>query len=869
MFLEYFASKGHKEVRSSNLIPAADPTLMFTNAGMVQFKDVFTGKEKRDFVRAVSCQKCLRVAGKHNDLEEVGRTNRHNTFFEMLGNFSFGDYFKKEAIAYAWEFLTEVVHIPKDKLWVSVFHEDEEAGKLWVQETGIEANRVIRLGEKDNFWSMGPTGPCGPCSEIFIDNGPAKGCGKPDCAPGCECERYEEIWNLVFMQYDRDKEGNLTPLPNPSIDTGMGLERIASVLQGVDSNFDSDLIRPMIARAESVLEKPYGNNREDDISLRVIGDHIRTAAFLITEGVLPSNDDRGYVLRRIMRRAMRHGKMLGATEPFLYKVVGSVIDSFKESYPELADAEETMARIIEVEELRFGRTLENGLRIMNDLVGKAVAKGEKRVDAREVFKLYDTFGFPIDLASDIIKDAGLVFDEAEFNSELERQREMARSSAKTAPQEVAEVYKALQNEITLFTGYEMLEMDSDIVALIKDGARVESLSKGEKGEVILSETPFYAESGGQVGDTGIINSMSGRGKVIDTKKAMPNLYTHFVEVVDGELKAGQDAGVKVDRAKREATVRNHTATHMLHAALKTVIGEHVKQAGSHVSPDRLRFDFSHYTAVTHEELREVERIVNEKIREDLPVTTDEKDLEDAIKDGATALFGEKYESKVRVVSLPGFSKELCGGTHARSSGQIAVIKIVAETGVAAGVRRLEAVTGEGAFNYFLKLEDEAKDIASVLKCSADESAERVQRLLDKGKDLEKEIKKLKTEKARGGDGGGGGEERDVKGIKVVSRKLDGADVETLRGIVDDAKVKIGSGVVLAGTVENEKVILVAGVTKDLTKKLKAGDIVKAAAAIVGGGGGGRPDMAQAGGPDAAKLDEAVASVFATVEKLIG
>jgi alanyl-tRNA synthetase len=866
-FIGYFVENGHRKVKSSNLIPSADPTLLFTNAGMVPFKDLFLGREKRDYSRAVSVQKCLRVSGKHNDLEEVGRTNRHNTFFEMLGNFSFGDYFKEDAIRYAWEFLTDRLEIPAERLSVTVFTQDDDAARLWEKVVGLPEDKIIRLGEKDNFWSMGATGPCGPCSEIFIDNGKEAGCGKPDCAPGCDCERYEEIWNLVFMQYDRDKAGKLNPLPNPSIDTGMGLERLASVQQAVRSNFDTDLIRPLIAIAEDVLEVGYGKDNRSDVSLRVIGDHIRTAAFLITEGVLPSNDDRGYVLRRIMRRAMRHGKMLGAKEPFLYRIIGGVIDNFREPYPELADAEDTMARIIQVEELRFGKTLENGLRILGGIVEKAKSGGGKKVDGVEIFKLYDTYGFPIDLATDVIADAGLGFDRAEFESEMENQRTLARSSAKTGSEEVPERYKGLEEEITGFEGYDRLELETKIDVLIKDGKKVDRLAKGEKGEVILAETPFYAESGGQAGDRGLISSMTGRAKVLDTKKPLPSVYSHHVEVTDGELESGQETAAKVNAGEREATRRNHTATHLLHAALKAVLGEHVKQAGSSVAPERFRFDFSHYAAVTTEELRQAEEMVNEVIRRDIHITTEEMSTDKAIESGATALFGEKYGATVRVVAVEGFSTELCGGTHAGSTGEIGVIKIVSESGVAAGVRRIEGLSGAGALGYLLEQERKLKSISGILKSSPDESEDRVAKLVDKTKELEKEIKKLKSDKARG-DSGASGEEREVAGVKVLVKKLDGVDVDTLRNVVDEAKVKIGSGVVLAGTVTDGKVILIAGVTKDLTKKLQAGKIVKEAAAIVGGGGGGRPDMAQAGGTDVSKIDEAIGSVFNKVEKLI-
>ncbi len=869
LFIDYFVSKQHRLVRSSNLVPSADPTLLFTNSGMVQFKDLFIGKETRDYRRAVTSQKCLRVSGKHNDLEEVGRTRRHNTFFEMLGNFSFGDYFKEDAIAFAWEFFTVVLKLPKEKLWITVYEKDDESAKIWQKIAGVPQDRIIALGEKDNFWSMGPTGPCGPCTEIHIDNGPAKGCGRPECNVACHCDRYEEIWNLVFMQYDRAADGSMTPLKKPCIDTGMGLERLASVMQDVDSNFDTDLIRPIIARAEEVLGKQYGLNRESDISFRVIGDHTRAAAFLITEGILPSNDDRGYVLRRLMRRAMRHGKMLGASEPFLYQVIGSVIDNFRETYPELREAEGTMAKIIKSEEERFGRTLEAGLKILHDIIAAAHAKKSAFVDGKEIFKLYDTYGFPLDLAGDVIHDSGLGFNKAEFDAELGSQREQARKGAKHTAAETPAKYKGLENEKTVFTGYATAEEDAAVKVLIKGDARAERLAKGDKGEIILDKSPFYAESGGQMGDHGIIEADSGMARVIDTRKAL-DMTVHVVEVMDGEFKNGQRVHARLLGDERAATRRNHTATHMLQAALRQVLGEHVKQAGSAVNHERLRFDFSHYTATTQEEVREVENIVNRMIREDLPVTTVEMDVEKAMDGGATALFGEKYGASVRVVEMPGFSKELCGGTHATSTGQIGVFKIIAESGVAAGIRRIEAVTGERALEYFTEMEAKLKEVSGMVKCRPEDAPDRVQKLLDKGKELEKTIKKLQNEKARGGAGGeAAGEEREVKGVKVRFRNFGEMDGGSLRELVDEMKVKIGSGVIAAGCVNGGKAAICIGVTKDLVGRLQAGAIVKEAAAITGGGGGGRPDMAQAGGPDGNKLDDALNAVFGIVEKMLG
>ncbi|MBI3793375.1 MAG: alanine--tRNA ligase [Nitrospinae bacterium] len=867
-FVDYFASKGHRIVRSSNLVPSADPTLLFTNSGMVQFKDLFLGKEKRPYVKAVTSQKCLRVSGKHNDLEDVGRTRRHNTFFEMLGNFSFGDYFKQEAIEYAWEFLTETVKLPKDKLWITIYKDDPEAGKIWSKVAGIPNERIVLLGEKDNFWSMGPVGPCGPCSEIHIDHGPARGCGRADCQPGCDhCDRYEEIWNLVFMQFNRHEDGKMEPLPKPNIDTGMGLERLASILQNVDSNFDTDLIRPVIARAEDALGRAYGVSKQDDISFRVIGDHARAAALLITEGILPSNDDRGYILRRLMRRAMRHGKMLGATEPFLYKVTGAVIDNLKDVYPELREAENTMAKIIKSEEERFGRTLEAGLRILNDVVEKTKGQNKSSVDGAELFKLYDTYGFPLDLAEDVVKDAGLAMDRNGFQKELEHQQELARKGAKGGPAKTPEAYAGMEGEKTAFTGYASLEEKAEIKFLVKDGKRVNKLAQGDKGEVVLSKTPFYAESGGQAGDDGSLTGEGCSAKVETTFK-VGDLHVHRVEILDGELSAGDEVLAAVNLGNRSATARNHSATHLLQAALRLELGEHVKQSGSLVNPEKLRFDFSHYTASTPGELLAVEEIVNQRIMDGLLVSTAVMDVEKAMDSGATALFGEKYGASVRVVEMGGFSKELCGGTHVGNSGQIGFFKITSETGVAAGVRRIEAVTGKNAFNYVASLEGRLKDVAGIVKCRPEESPERVQKIVEKNKDLERQVKKLQGDVMRGGTEAETAE-RVVKGVKVLARNCGDIDPATLRTLVDEMKVKAGSGVVTAGAVRDGKAALAVGVTKDLEKKLNAGQIIKEAAAIVGGKGGGRADMAQAGGPDAEKLQEALDAVFAIVEKMLG
>lgn len=866
-FVDFFASKGHKVVRSSNLVPSADPTLLFTNSGMVQFKDLFLGKEKRGYVRAVTSQKCLRVSGKHNDLEDVGRTRRHNTFFEMLGNFSFGDYFKEDAVAFAWEFFVDVLKLPREKLWVTVFEDDEESALIWTKVAGVSRDRIVPMGEKDNFWSMGPVGPCGPCSEIHIDHGPSRGCGKPDCRVGCECDRFEELWNLVFMQYNRLESGKLEPLPKPNIDTGMGLERLASILQDADSNFDTDLIRPVIARAEDALGKGYGLSKQDDVSFRVIGDHARATAFLITEGILPSNDDRGYILRRLMRRAMRHGKMLGATGPFLYKVTGAVIDNFRDVFPELREAEATMAKIIKSEEERFGRTLEAGLRILNDLVEETKSKNLTLVAGKGLFKLHDTYGFPLDLAGDVIREAGLSMDRDGFDAELASQQDMARKGAKTAPAKTPEAYDGFEAEKTEFLGYSSLEESAEIRLIIKEGKRVQKLAKGEKGDVVLSKTVFYAESGGQAGDVGTIVGESGSAKVSNTSKIL-EMSVHHLEMSDGEFKVGDIVASKVDGRARTATARNHSATHLLQAALRHVLGEHVKQSGSLVNQDRLRFDFSHYTATTSEELAEVEELVNQKIMDDLSVRTVVMDVEKALDSGATALFGEKYGSSVRVVEMGGFSKELCGGTHVTASGQIGFVKVTGETGVAAGVRRIEAVTGSNAYDYVAGLERKLKEVAGLVKCRPDETPDRVQKIIEKTKELERSVKKLQGDAMRGG-AQSDTTERDVRGVKVLVRNCGDADPASLRELVDEMKAKAGSCVAVAGAAKDGKAALAVGVTKDLEKKLNAGLVIKDAAAIVGGKGGGRADMAQAGGPNAEELPKALDAVFSIVEKMLG
>ena len=879
-FLDYFKERGHTIVKSSSLIPSADPTLLFTNAGMVQFKDVFLGGEKRDYKRAVSSQKCVRAGGKHNDLEVVGRTARHHTFFEMLGNFSFGDYFKERAIEYGWEFMTEVVKLPKEKLWITVYKDDDEAFKIWNEKIGIPANKIVRLGEKDNFWSMGDTGPCGPCSEIHIDQGEGIGCGRPECNVECDCDRFMEVWNLVFMQYNRDANGKLTPLPNPSIDTGMGLERLSAVAQKVKSNYDSDLLRPIITYTEGLFEKEYGKDSNMDISFRVIADHSRSMTFLIGDGVMPSNEGRGYVLRRIIRRASRHGRMLGKSEPFLFKTSDVVIDLMKDTYPELLDRREYISKVISTEEERFSNTLDFGMKMLNDMVESLKAKRERLIAGEDAFKLYDTYGFPLDLTEDIARDSGLAVDSAGFNRAMEVQKERARASWKGSGEEgIKSIYRDIAHKIKgtqslskpqrdMFIGYDTLESEGTVLLLIKGNDMVKSASEGEQVEIVFDKTPFYGESGGQVGDTGKIWNDDVHIDVTDTKKPLQNLIIHNCIVKKGNIKVGDVITISVSNEKRRATALNHSATHLLHTALRDVLGDHVKQAGSLVAPDRLRFDYTHFSAAALKELRRVEEIVNQKIRENYPVETSVTELEEAIKKGATALFGEKYGEEVRIVKMGDYSMELCGGTHVRATGDIGLFKIVHEGSVASGIRRIEALTGEGAYKYVRKEEDSLLEIREVLKSPPQEELTKLKKIMDRNKELERELQKQKEKITKDMSGDTVSEIKSIKGINVISKNLGNFDIKDLRTFVDSTKVRIKSGVVVVGAVTDGKVSLVAGVTKDLTSKLNAGEIIKQTAVIVDGSGGGRADMAQAGGKNPAKLSEALEKVYEIVEKML-
>jgi alanyl-tRNA synthetase len=848
-FLEYFKAREHEVVASSSLVPVNDPTLLFVNAGMVQFKDVFLGQEKRRYKRATSSQRCVRAGGKHNDLENVGYTARHHTFFEMLGNFSFGDYFKREAIGYAWEFLTSILGIPAEKLWITVFEEDDEAADIWLQEIKVDPAHFARIGARDNFWSMGATGPCGPCSEIFYDHGPDIPGGPPG-TPEEDGDRYVEIWNLVFMQYDRDSDGKLNPLPHPSVDTGMGLERLAAVMQGVHSNYDIDLFRNLVASAAEVTATA---DRENN-SLKVIADHIRSCAFLVVDGVLPSNEGRGYVLRRIIRRAIRHGYQLGTTQPFFYQLVAPLCKEMGTAYPELAENRQHVERILRLEEERFAETLEQGMRILEE--GLTTMEG-RVIPGETVFKLYDTYGFPVDLTADFARERGLTVDMEGFEREMEAQRSRARAASQFG----AATSKDLEVEgSTEFTGYERLLDEATITALFRDGSAVDRLDCGESGVVILDHTPFYAESGGQTGDRGWLEAGDVRFSVGDTQKQGAGAYAHIGTLEQGVLHTGDRVAAAVDSRRRQATVLNHSGTHLLHAALRTVLGDHVQQKGSLVDPDRLRFDFTHFEPVTPEQLEAIEKLINEQIRANASAETRVMSVDDALDSGAMALFGEKYGDEVRVLSIGDFSVELCGGTHVAHAGDIGLLKITAETGIAAGVRRIEAVTGERAMQWITESENRLQRIAERVKGNRGDADEKVGQLLEKNRRLERELQQLKGKLASSQGSDLAGQAVEINGIKVLAARLEGADSKTLRNTLDQLKNKLGSAAVVLGTVNDNKVSIVAGVTKDQTGRIKAGELVNAVASQVGGKGGGRPDMAQAGGNQPENLDAALKSV---------
>jgi alanyl-tRNA synthetase len=852
-FLEFFQSHGHTIVASSPLVPNNDPTLLFTNAGMVQFKDVFLGQDTRPYVRAVSSQRCVRAGGKHNDLENVGYTARHHTFFEMLGNFSFGDYFKRNAIQFAWEFLTASLKIPREKLWITVYAEDDEAADIWLNEIGVDASRVVRIATTDNFWQMGDTGPCGPCSEIFYDHGPDVKGGPPGSADA-DGDRYIEIWNLVFMQYNRDSAGTLHPLPKPSVDTGMGLERISAVMQQVHSNYEIDLFQSLIqAAARATHTKNLADN-----SLKVIADHIRACSFLITDGVIPGSEGRGYVLRRIIRRAIRHGYRLGQKQPFFYQLVEDLSQVMGQAYPELVAAKARVAAVLQQEEERFAETLEHGMQVLETALGQKVTV----LDGETAFRLYDTFGFPLDLTADIARERGITVDHAGFEQAMARQREQARAANKFTLQEGIE-YNGSQ---TTFYGYEALQHEGQVLAIYKQGSPVDFIEAGDEAVVVLDQTPFYAESGGQVGDSGELLAANGTFAVTDTQKIQAGVFGHKGLLRSGRLVIKDIVLAEVNPLSRTSTANNHSATHLLHAALRKVLGTHVTQKGSLVDPNRARFDFSHNAPMTADEIRETERLVNDQIRHNWVVASETMKYDDAIKRGAMALFGEKYSDVVRVIGMGEFSTELCGGTHVSQIGQIGFFKIVTESGVAAGIRRVEAVTGKAAVEYIQQREAQLLEISQSLKTNPQEVTQKIAQIIDNVRQTEKELMRLKTKLASSQGDDLVVQAQEIKGIKVLAANVENADAKTLRETLDQLKDKLKTCVIVLSAVEDGKITLIAGVSADLISQIKAGELVNFVAQQVGGKGGGRPDMAQAGGTQPEQLPAALISVVDWVGK---
>ena len=864
IFIEYFKKHNHQQVRSSSLVPQDDPTLLFVNAGMVQFKRVFTGDEKRDYLTAVTSQKCVRAGGKHNDLENVGYTARHHTFFEMLGNFSFGNYFKEKAIDFAWDLLTNGYGFDKEKLWVSVFHEDDDAYNIWRDQVGVPEERIVRLGEEDNFWSMGDTGPCGPCSEIHIDRGIEFGCDSKDCAVGCDCDRWLELWNLVFMQFEKDEQGNMTPLPKPSIDTGLGLERVISVLQGVPTNYDTDLFVPIMEKVGELSNKKRHESDMVEVAMKVIADHSRSSAFLICDGVLPSNEGRGYVLRRIMRRAIRYGRSIGLVKPFLHETVQMVFTIMDEAYPELKDSAAFILNVVKNEEEKFLETLDTGMKLLEATIDDIKSQNRSIIPGDVIFKLYDTFGFPVDIIVDHVKEMNIDLDIDGFGRNMAEQKARSRSTKKFAG--VGAAYKALTSKgvKTSFKGYDNIEVTSDVLIIVRDDKEIKTARQGDTIEIVTASTVFYAESGGQAGDAGVFENETCVITITDTVKDPTGLVIHKGVVEKGEAKKGDTFTLKVNAAKRQNTAVNHTATHILHSALRKVLGDHIKQAGSLVTDSRLRFDFTHFSSISFQDIQAIENEVNLRIRENHLVETKEMNMDDAVKAGATALFEEKYGDVVRVVSQGSFSREPCGGTHTKRSGDIGLFKILSEGGIASGVRRIEAVTGQAALDYVHRDQYLIDSAARLLKGAREDVVIKVEAVLKDKKNLEKELEALKAKMASKSVENIDDVARKINGVKVISKRVEIENPSQLRDLADKFKTKIGSGVILLGAESNGKALLISIVTKDLTKEYKAGDIVKAAAKIVGGGGGGRPDMAQAGGTKPENLDKALESVFETM-----
>jgi alanyl-tRNA synthetase len=866
-FLAYFAGQGHTVVQSSSLVPHGDPSLLFTNAGMVQFKRCFLGEEQRPYTRAASSQKCVRAGGKHNDLENVGYTARHHTFFEMLGNFSFGDYFKAGAIEMAWELLTEKYRLPKERLWATVFYDDDEAAQLWQQIAGLPPERIVRLGEKDNFWAMGDTGPCGPCSEIIIDQGEAMACG-PNCGIGqCECDRYLEIWNLVFMQFNRSAKGELTPLPKPSIDTGMGLERLCAIIQGVKSNFDTDLLRPVIGRVEELAGFPYGQDREKNVAFRVLADHSRATAFLLADGVLPSNEGRGYVLRRIMRRALRFGRLLGLKTPFFPAVVAKVVELMGGVYPELKSAQNIMTQVVRGEEERFADTLDHGLKLLAEELENLRVKKTDTLPGEVAFKLYDTYGFPLDLVQDALREAGLGLDVAGFEAQMKRQREASRAAWRSAGEEIPEVYQELSSwPPTRFLGYDALEADSTILALIRHETAGDQAQAGEEVEVVTTATPFYGEAGGQVGDTGWITGDGWKIEITNTQKLPNDLIVHQGVVAEGVVKVNDPAHLAVDQGRRRQIARHHTATHILQALLQKHLGTHVKQSGSLVTPERLRFDFTHFAPISREELEALELELNQAVADNRPVEVALLSMEEALASGAMALFEEKYGDRVRLVAIPELSKELCGGTHVSRTGELGLVKIVGEAGIAAGIRRLEAVCGPLAVRLVQQEEEELAQAAALLKAGRGELTERLQKVLKRVRELEKQVETLKSKLTAAQAGDLLEQVRQVDGVKVLALEVEAPDPKGLREFAAKLLDRLQSGIVVLGSRADDKALLIALVTKDLTPRFSAGEIIRELAPLVGGSGGGRHDMAQAGGPKKEKLPQALNQALEVVAR---
>ena len=868
-FLDFFVAKNHRVIRSASLMPKDDPTLLFTNAGMNQFKNTFLGLEKRSYSRAASVQKCMRVSGKHNDLEQVGKTNKHHTFFEMLGNFSFGDYFKKEAIEYAWELVIEGFKMSPEKLYITVYQEDEETFQIWNKDVGISENRIFRFGKKDNYWAMGETGPCGPCSEIHYDLDEEMEVGDPYDLIEKGSDRFLELWNLVFMQYEQPEKGELLTLPSPSIDTGMGLERIATVLQEKRNNYDTDLFLPLIEAICDLAGREYASDAKSDTSIRIIADHIRAVTFLIGDGIMPSNDGRGYVLRRLIRRACRQGNLLGIDEPFLYKLVGGVVDIMKDAYPELLSSANYIAKVCLSEERRFAMTLTSGLKTFDQYIEEARSHSQNVLSGDKLFKLYDTFGFPVDLSRELADEHDMSVDEIGFHEELEKQRQRARRAWKgEVQQKEKKAYEKIKDLPREYVGYDLDKTEAKVVAIFKSGEIIEQLDEGEEGEIFLDVTPFYAEAGGQVGDSGILKNPHFSGIVDTAYFPIPEIRAHKLKVISGQIRVNDKVEAMIDLPLRKSLSKNHTATHLLHASLRAILGDHVKQAGSLVSPDRLRFDFTHFTPVNPTELRQIEKLVNEKIRENILVQTKITTMEKGIEEGAVAIFEEKYGENVRMVTVGDFSKELCGGVHVHSTGEIGLFKIVSETSIAAGMRRIEALSGEAALLHVQEEEDILQEILRMMNSPKKELVEQISKLRVSVKNMEKESKALRQKMANIRHQKDSQQIQTIQNISVLTQEVEGLSINELRELADSLKQKLGSGIVVLGTSEGKKAFIVITVTKDLTDRIKANDMIKKVAPLVGGGGGGRPDFAQAGGTNPDKIKAVLKNIGSIIQEFI-